>query len=46
MALRANFETKVPAIGELAKLIADFIKEGISLSSLKRKVTELEDELK
>ena len=44
--LRATFEMKVPAIGDPVKRIGEFMEKGISLESLKRKVTELEDELK
>ena len=44
--LRATFKMKVPAIGDPVKRIGEFMEKGISLESLKRKVTELEDELK
>ena len=44
--LRARFEEKVPTIGDHEMGIGKFIKTGISLESLRKKVMELEDELK
>ena len=44
--LRARFESKVSAIGDPEKMIGGFIETGIFQESLRKKVTELKDELK